>query len=144
MLFKILIKLNFILILIYWKKILYLENFSTQNQQPTFYMRPLTTHVYFFFYITILRIMYISTWPACCQNIQNFCHWVIIHLLTVLWNVKKLQIINITACLKYHKHKTKRNLQWNNRSWQSDSNVCCWNISEENILWQIHLLKYYY
>ena len=34
--FWILIKLNFIPILICWKKILYLENFSAQNQQLTF------------------------------------------------------------------------------------------------------------
>ena len=36
---------------------------------------------------------------------------------TDLW--KKLKIINITVRLKYHKHKTKRNLHRNDRSWQS-------------------------
>ena len=36
MFFWILIKLNFISILICWKKIFYLENFSTENQQLTF------------------------------------------------------------------------------------------------------------
>ena len=24
------------------------------------------------------------TWPACCQNIENFCHWVITHLSNML------------------------------------------------------------
>ena len=33
--------------------------------------------------------------------------------------VKHKSIINVTVCLKYHKQKTERNLQWNNRSWQS-------------------------
>ena len=33
--FWILIKLNFIPTLIFWKNILYLENFPTQHQQPT-------------------------------------------------------------------------------------------------------------
>ena len=33
--FWILIKLNFIPTLIFWKNILYLENFPTQHQKPT-------------------------------------------------------------------------------------------------------------
>ena len=36
MFFWILIKLNFVPVLICWKKILYLENFSAQNPQPIF------------------------------------------------------------------------------------------------------------
>ena len=48
MFFWILIKLNFIPILICWKKILYLENSSTQNQQLNFQMRPFATHIYYF------------------------------------------------------------------------------------------------
>ena len=36
-------------------------------------------------------------------------------------------MIIFTVCLKYHKQKTKRNLQGNNRSWQSDWNSGCWN-----------------
>ena len=31
----------------------------------------------------------ISTGPASCQNIENFCHWVITHLSTMLLNIKK-------------------------------------------------------
>ena len=34
-------------------------------------------------------------------------------------------MINVTVCLKYHKHKAKRNLNWNGRSWQGD-----WNVAE--------------
>ena len=49
MFFWILIKLNLIPILICWKKILYLENFSTQNQQLTFSMSPFTTNICYFF-----------------------------------------------------------------------------------------------
>ena len=47
MFFWIIIRLNFIPIMIHWKKVLYLENFSTQKQ-PTLWMRPFTTHIYHF------------------------------------------------------------------------------------------------
>ena len=42
-------------------------------------------------------------------------------------NITTIIIIIFTVCLKYHKQKRKRNLQWNNRSWQSDWNSGCWN-----------------
>ena len=32
--------------------------------------------------VVLIRTMYISRLPACCQNTGNFCHWVI-HLLTM-------------------------------------------------------------
>ena len=46
--FYVLLNNNQIKLYISWKKILYLKNFSTQNQQLTFYMRPFTTHIYYF------------------------------------------------------------------------------------------------
>ena len=46
MFFWILIKLNFIPILICWKKILYFQSFSIQNPQPNLLMRPFTTHIH--------------------------------------------------------------------------------------------------
>ena len=61
---------------------------------------------------------------------------------------KKLQIINITVCLKYRKQKVKRNRQWNNRWWQNDWNLGCWNTSGTSTVihlpWQIYLFKYCY
>ena len=46
---------------------------------------------------------------------------------TFIDHAVKHRIVNFTVCLKYQKQKTKRNLQWDNRSWQSDWNLGCWN-----------------
>ena len=53
---------------------------------------------------------------------------------TFIDHAVKLQIINLTVCLKYYKQKTKRNLQRNNRSWQSEWNLSSWNTLDNSTM----------
>ena len=47
------------------------------NDGATKYSIISTKKCYLTWLVVLIRTMYISTWPACCQNTENFCHWVI-------------------------------------------------------------------
>ena len=53
------------------------------NDGATKYSIISTEKCYLTWLVVLIRTMYISTWSACCQNTEKFCHWVI-HLSTML------------------------------------------------------------
>ena len=137
MFFWILIKLRFIPILICWKKIL----FQLRINRPLFRW-DLLPHTYITFLNNDFRCNSQATKYSIISSEtcklsylvgsvdKNNVYFHMTCLLPKYWKLLPLShytfidhaakhiksIINITVCLKYHKHKTKRDLHWSDRS----------------------------